>query len=90
MLEPCEGAGPGLRPGPETEEAAPEGEKGRPSCEEDEQDSAQMNSDVVDRVCGSDGLEEDEDEAVSFSFCLWESPFSSPELCLFLLLLIEL
>lgn len=69
MLEPCEEAGPGLRPGPEPEEAAPEGKTGRPSWEEDEQDSAQMKSDVIDRMCGYDGLEEDEDEAVSFSFC---------------------
>ncbi|XP_056908927.1 inositol hexakisphosphate and diphosphoinositol-pentakisphosphate kinase 1 isoform X3 [Takifugu flavidus] len=63
MLEPCEEAGPGLRPGPEPEEAAPEGKTGRPSWEEDEQDSAQMKSDVIDRMCGYDGLEEDEDEA---------------------------
>lgn len=73
MLEPCEGAGPGprpgLRPGPEPEETAPEGEMGRPTCEEDEQDPAQTKSDVMDRMYGYDGLEEDEDEAVSFSFC---------------------
>lgn len=59
--------GPG--PGPEPEEGVPEWETGRPSCDEDEQDSAQTKAGVTDRMYGYDGQEEDEDEAVSFSFC---------------------